>query len=222
MVKYRTPNAQFKVRVLVGPHYQNILFKYQFMNITIEEVNKHFKTLSPFQAKKVTESYIGQKIKWKLHFFDLTSYKQLNNESVYLVHTSEDNPYFSIFFKVDINKFPQFMSMKRKEIFEVIAKIESIQERQIDLFDIEDILFDSEIKENLSIKNIDNHERLSNFNVVNNIHNSQVNLNTKGVNSMNNNHNLSDKSVFTMNNPIIYTIVILVIALVSFYLFGIR
>ncbi len=45
------------------------------MEITIKHIKESLKGLSPFQEKKIQDTYIGQKIKWNLSLFDIVDEK---------------------------------------------------------------------------------------------------------------------------------------------------
>jgi hypothetical protein len=133
------------------------------MTVSIKELVESLKSIPVYQRKDVELAYCGQKVVWKLEFKSILDRK----ESWPTVLAFGPNDYPCVYFKIDLDKYPEFKLMCDDTKIIVTATIDSVSGSQINLKNVEKIefTFDSnesevidskvnEINSNTSIKNI--------------------------------------------------------------------
>lgn len=199
------------------------------MEITISHIKESLKNLPPFQEKKIQDTYIGQKIEWELSLFDITDEKDSSNVLVHSNEVVNSGEYPSdVFFSLDINNYPELKIIKKKDRFVVSADIGSVKcgGNWIDLQNVTNLAMVNSINQNSKV-NKNPRSVISGMykNSFNNLHinNSQVNINGgASVNGAEKYHN--KKSIFSMDNPLVYVLVSILIILITYYLskYGIK
>jgi hypothetical protein len=98
---------------------------------TPDKIIEALEALPPFQRKKISESYIGQIVEWRVTFRNI--FNLSGNKVSLFLHNEEDEIIPLIYCDTDLEKYPQFKLMKEQEKFSIRGQIKCVEGHSIEL-----------------------------------------------------------------------------------------
>ncbi len=159
-------------------------------------------------------------------------YCRWKNSTNVLVHSNEivnSSEYPSnVFFNLDIDNYPELKILRKKDCFFVSADVESVKYggNEINFKNITNLTMTKAIVQSNVVNrepgNVNSDIQKNGFNNLH-INNSQVNING-GTNINETERHSNKKSILSMDNPLVYVLVGVVLILITYYLskYGIK